>query len=300
MVLRAPADGSLSLEELSSRFYTVIPHNFGRNRPPPINSPELLQAKKDMLLVTFSRGAGNGADGQTGQGRRETCGREGPERWTEWVAGRTGRGRPGRWLGWGCTGGQTGGWPWSQSCGTEEAGSRADRQAARAHHFRCWQTSSWPRPCRRPPRRRRWRRRHTHWTGTTSSLSASSSCWTQRQPSTRCAESHRGARPTVGTVPRPSALLVCRGIACPWPSLPVSLGPEESSGTAGGSGAGPHISPPRHPASAFPAGDPYLPRADWQQLPVPGSSACLESEPGRGGEGESPQPIPLITCPLRR
>ncbi|XP_045663210.1 protein mono-ADP-ribosyltransferase PARP3 isoform X3 [Ursus americanus] len=51
VVLRAPADGSLSLEELSSRFYTVIPHNFGRNRPPPINSPELLQAKKDMLLV---------------------------------------------------------------------------------------------------------------------------------------------------------------------------------------------------------------------------------------------------------
>ncbi|NXX97442.1 PARP3 polymerase, partial [Centropus bengalensis] len=39
------------LEELSSRFYTIIPHNFGRARPPPINSPELLRAKKDMLLV---------------------------------------------------------------------------------------------------------------------------------------------------------------------------------------------------------------------------------------------------------
>uniref|UniRef100_G1LRN4 Poly [ADP-ribose] polymerase n=1 Tax=Ailuropoda melanoleuca TaxID=9646 RepID=G1LRN4_AILME len=51
VALRAPADGGLSLEELSSHFYTVIPHNFGRNRPPPINSPELLQAKKDMLLV---------------------------------------------------------------------------------------------------------------------------------------------------------------------------------------------------------------------------------------------------------
>ncbi|XP_034514285.1 protein mono-ADP-ribosyltransferase PARP3 isoform X2 [Ailuropoda melanoleuca] len=109
VALRAPADGGLSLEELSSHFYTVIPHNFGRNRPPPINSPELLQAKKDMLLVTFSRGAGNGADGQTGQGRRGTHGHEGPERWTEWVAGRTGREKPGRWLGWGCTGGQTGG-----------------------------------------------------------------------------------------------------------------------------------------------------------------------------------------------
>ncbi|KAM6159808.1 protein mono-ADP-ribosyltransferase PARP3 [Erethizon dorsatum] len=49
--LKAPAEGSPSLEELSSHFYTVIPHNFGRRRPPPINSPELLQAKKDMLLV---------------------------------------------------------------------------------------------------------------------------------------------------------------------------------------------------------------------------------------------------------
>ncbi|NXU79975.1 PARP3 polymerase, partial [Oreotrochilus melanogaster] len=39
------------LEELSSRFYTIVPHNFGRARPPPINSPELLRAKKDMLLV---------------------------------------------------------------------------------------------------------------------------------------------------------------------------------------------------------------------------------------------------------
>ncbi|XP_007950274.1 protein mono-ADP-ribosyltransferase PARP3 [Orycteropus afer afer] len=51
MALKAPMDGSPSLEELSSRFYTVIPHNFGRIRPPPINSLELLQAKKDMLLV---------------------------------------------------------------------------------------------------------------------------------------------------------------------------------------------------------------------------------------------------------
>ncbi|NXP92555.1 PARP3 polymerase, partial [Passerina amoena] len=39
------------LEELSSRFYTIVPHNFGRARPPTINSPELLRAKKDMLLV---------------------------------------------------------------------------------------------------------------------------------------------------------------------------------------------------------------------------------------------------------
>lgn len=39
------------LEDLSSRFYTIIPHNFGRARPPPIDSPALLRAKKDMLLV---------------------------------------------------------------------------------------------------------------------------------------------------------------------------------------------------------------------------------------------------------
>ncbi|KAF0880886.1 protein mono-ADP-ribosyltransferase PARP3 isoform X1 [Crocuta crocuta] len=49
--LKDPTDGGLSLEKLSSHFYTVIPHNFGRNRPPSINSLELLQAKKDMLLV---------------------------------------------------------------------------------------------------------------------------------------------------------------------------------------------------------------------------------------------------------
>lgn len=39
------------LEELSSRFYTIVPHNFGRARPPLIDSPDLLRAKKDMLLV---------------------------------------------------------------------------------------------------------------------------------------------------------------------------------------------------------------------------------------------------------
>lgn len=43
--------GGRSLEDLSSHFYTVIPHNFGRNRPPLIKSLELLRAKKDMLLV---------------------------------------------------------------------------------------------------------------------------------------------------------------------------------------------------------------------------------------------------------
>ncbi|XP_029455379.1 protein mono-ADP-ribosyltransferase PARP3 isoform X2 [Rhinatrema bivittatum] len=39
------------LEELSSRFYTIIPHNFGRMRPPIIDTSEVIQNKKDMLLV---------------------------------------------------------------------------------------------------------------------------------------------------------------------------------------------------------------------------------------------------------
>ncbi|XP_039626731.1 protein mono-ADP-ribosyltransferase PARP3 [Polypterus senegalus] len=39
------------LEKLSSSFYTIIPHNFGRMRPPVIDSEEVIQAKKEMLLV---------------------------------------------------------------------------------------------------------------------------------------------------------------------------------------------------------------------------------------------------------
>lgn len=43
------------LEELSSKFYTTIPHNFGRNRPPTINDKEIVEKKKEMLLVRFYR-----------------------------------------------------------------------------------------------------------------------------------------------------------------------------------------------------------------------------------------------------
>ena len=39
------------LNELTSRFYTLIPHNFGRQRPPPIVDLETVRAKMDMLLV---------------------------------------------------------------------------------------------------------------------------------------------------------------------------------------------------------------------------------------------------------
>lgn len=39
------------ITELSSRFYTLIPHAFGRRVPPPIDSHDLLQKKFDMLNV---------------------------------------------------------------------------------------------------------------------------------------------------------------------------------------------------------------------------------------------------------
>jgi poly [ADP-ribose] polymerase len=39
------------LEELSSHFYTVIPHSFGRSRPPVISDLTMLQVKKDMLNI---------------------------------------------------------------------------------------------------------------------------------------------------------------------------------------------------------------------------------------------------------
>lgn len=39
------------LEELSSRFFTIIPHNFGRCRPPVICDAEVIEKKKEMLLV---------------------------------------------------------------------------------------------------------------------------------------------------------------------------------------------------------------------------------------------------------
>ncbi|XP_060775518.1 protein mono-ADP-ribosyltransferase PARP3 isoform X2 [Neoarius graeffei] len=39
------------LAELTSKFFTIIPHNFGRNRPPVIRDDAILQDKKEMLLV---------------------------------------------------------------------------------------------------------------------------------------------------------------------------------------------------------------------------------------------------------
>ncbi|XP_023258201.1 poly [ADP-ribose] polymerase 3 [Seriola lalandi dorsalis] len=43
--------GRARLEELSSRFFTTVPHNFGRNRPPTIDNKEIVDKKKEMLMV---------------------------------------------------------------------------------------------------------------------------------------------------------------------------------------------------------------------------------------------------------
>lgn len=44
-------NGKGNLNELTSEFYTLIPHSFGRNRPPTLRDPEEIQKKKDMLNV---------------------------------------------------------------------------------------------------------------------------------------------------------------------------------------------------------------------------------------------------------
>ncbi|XP_036386135.1 protein mono-ADP-ribosyltransferase PARP3 [Megalops cyprinoides] len=43
--------GQALLQELSSKFFTTIPHNFGRTRPPVIDSDQIIEKKKEMLLV---------------------------------------------------------------------------------------------------------------------------------------------------------------------------------------------------------------------------------------------------------
>ena len=48
------ANKSGKLAEFSSNFYTIIPHDFGRQRPPTISNPEALQNKKDMLMVSWN------------------------------------------------------------------------------------------------------------------------------------------------------------------------------------------------------------------------------------------------------
>ncbi|XP_061689209.1 protein mono-ADP-ribosyltransferase PARP3 isoform X2 [Syngnathoides biaculeatus] len=43
--------GRPRLEELSSKFFTTIPHNFGRSRPPTIDNNDIVEKKKEMLMV---------------------------------------------------------------------------------------------------------------------------------------------------------------------------------------------------------------------------------------------------------
>ncbi len=40
------------LAELTSKFYTIVPHSFGRTTPPVIDNKEMLQKKFDMLVVS--------------------------------------------------------------------------------------------------------------------------------------------------------------------------------------------------------------------------------------------------------
>lgn len=49
--LKSSTAGS-KLAELTSKFYTIIPHDFGRKVPPVIRDAETLQKKFDMLLVS--------------------------------------------------------------------------------------------------------------------------------------------------------------------------------------------------------------------------------------------------------
>lgn len=47
------ANKKTNINALSSKFYTLIPHNFGRRVPPPLNTAELVQEKMNMLAVSY-------------------------------------------------------------------------------------------------------------------------------------------------------------------------------------------------------------------------------------------------------
>jgi predicted DNA-binding WGR domain protein len=47
------------IEESSSEFYTLIPHDFGRRRPPPINNAKMLAAKEELLKFYLRMGFDN-------------------------------------------------------------------------------------------------------------------------------------------------------------------------------------------------------------------------------------------------
>lgn len=48
------ARNNAQIVSLSSKFYTVIPHDFGRKVPPVMNTLETIREKYDMLLVRIN------------------------------------------------------------------------------------------------------------------------------------------------------------------------------------------------------------------------------------------------------
>ena len=52
-IIKSSKPSKPKLMELSSKFYTTIPHDFGRQKPPSIDDAESLQKKYDMLTVYF-------------------------------------------------------------------------------------------------------------------------------------------------------------------------------------------------------------------------------------------------------
>ena len=51
--LKSAKQNASVINELSGKFYTIIPHDFGRTRPTPISDIESLRKKYDMLMVKF-------------------------------------------------------------------------------------------------------------------------------------------------------------------------------------------------------------------------------------------------------
>lgn len=58
-----------SYADISSKFYTCIPHDFGRQRPRPIDTREALQQKYDMLAVSDTKIKGQLVDRDCGATR---------------------------------------------------------------------------------------------------------------------------------------------------------------------------------------------------------------------------------------
>ncbi|XP_023652341.1 protein mono-ADP-ribosyltransferase PARP3 [Paramormyrops kingsleyae] len=59
------------MEELSSKFYTIIPHNFGRQKPPVIDTSDILEKKKEMLLVLADIEIAQGLKAETEKAKEE-------------------------------------------------------------------------------------------------------------------------------------------------------------------------------------------------------------------------------------